>query len=441
MAILLSNGNKICLFVQSYYSEFNENALELNLETKTNLKNLNESDLADLTDRLSINFLCDNENYVYELKPRQTALKHFDVDNKISTLKLISFLKELYNRNILPEYALEFCFENFKEILDDLFIKINKSPEDATLIAIKNTGNVQLKSAKNGVEIDKNCLINNIYYNLVNNISNVEVPCLTLYPSVKNEDVNNQKFLRGHFYTTYSSSTAERKHNIEKALAVFDGLRIMPNEVLSFNNTTGVRSEANGYKGAKIIANGKFEDGVGGGVCQASTTLYNACLVSGLQIEEVNQHSLKVGYIAPSFDAMVNYGSSDLKIKNSTNLPITIATKCDGNRCEVFIYGEQNPYKIVRRSEQIKEIEPKEDIIVSIEDYKGNIDITDGEEKYANYPKKGLVSEGYLDYYQNDCLVATKKIRKNTYNASQGIKVVGKAKEVSLDVENIDDNS
>ena len=171
-----------------------------------------------------------------------------------------------------------------------------------------------------------------------------------------------------------------------------------------------------GYEGAKIIVNGKYEEGVGGGVCQASTTLYNACLVSGLEIVEANPHSLKSSYVSPGFDAMVNFGSSDLKVKNNTENPVVFACKCDGERCCVYVYGEENPYKISRRSEIIREILPNEDEIVCASEGQNP-----GE--YIVHPKLGVESESFLDYYDGDILVATKKLRHNVYNAINGVKV------------------
>lgn len=401
-----------------------------NSDNNTNLNNAINTSLNYQSKKTEItyNIIFNNDDKIldFNLVIRENAKKYITENDKINENKLSAFLEECNRRNIMAEYALEFCFENFKEVIDNLVTNIDKKAENAMLTTVKNSGKAIVKSAKNGVQIDKNNLIFDIFYNLVNFNNKIKVKTIEVKPIISTEFIENCSSLRGKFYTTYSSSTADRKHNIELALSKFDGLVIMPNEVLSFNATTGVRNEANGYKGAKIIVAGKFEDGIGGGVCQASTTIYNACILAGLDIEEVNQHSLKVGYVAPSYDAMVNYGSSDLKIRNSTNYPIMLATKCDGNTCEVFVYGEKNPYKIVRRSETIKEIEPKADKIINIDDYDGTITVADGQEVYTHYPKKGLISVGYLDYYQGDCLIATKQIRKNTYGATQGVKIVGR---------------
>ena len=130
-------------------------------------------------------------------------------------------------------------------------------------------------------------------------------------------------------------------------------------------------------------------------MCQASTTLYNACLIAGLKIEEVNQHSLKVGYVDPSFDAMVNYGSSDLVVKNSTDDIITFATVCDDKTCKVIVFGQKNPYVIKRKSEVINTIDPPADKLVQAQD----IGASATNDYYLTYPKAGTVSVGYLEYF------------------------------------------
>ena len=135
--------------------------------------------------------------------------------------------------------------------------------------------------------------------------------------------------LRSSFYTSFPASSPERKYNIKLASSAIDKTLVDVGAEFSFNQTVGFRTIENGYKIARIIMNGKFEKGVGGGVCQVSSTLYNAILLSGLKITEYHPHSLPVSYVAPSFDAMVNSGSADLRFINNTNNPIIIRSYAD----------------------------------------------------------------------------------------------------------------
>ena len=151
--------------------------------------------------------------------------------------------------------------------------------------------------------------------------------------------------------------------NISKVMVV------APREEVSFNLVTGDKTPENGYQKAKIILNGVYVDGYGGGACQASTTLYNALILADLEILEVNPHSLPVSYVPLAFDAMVSEGYSDLRFKNNLEYPIYIKTWGDETRAYVQIYGQplEEGLEIVRRAEFIGTIPHEGDTIVKDE--------------------------------------------------------------------------
>ncbi len=235
--------------------------------------------------------------------------------------------------------------------------------------------------------------------------------------------------LRSEFYTTYSSSNEERKHNIYLASTSLNNTLVDVGGEFSFNKTVGERTLKRGYKKAKIIFNGNFIEGVGGGVCQVSTTLYNALLLSGLKITEYHPHSLAVSYVAPSFDAMVNSGTSDLRFVNNTDNPIIIKTVADGKRLTVQIYGEENQFTYERLSITTEEIlAPKEKIVI---DEKGEYpELLEGEKKTITYSKNGLKSTAYIIKKQNGKTVKIIKLRDDKYNPITGLIVIGKQKAV-----------
>ncbi len=135
------------------------------------------------------------------------------------------------------------------------------------------------------------------------------------------------------------------------ALSALDGIKLEPEETFSFNGIVGERSERRGYKVSKVINNGEYAEGVGGGVCQVSTTVYNAALISGLEIVERHRHTLLSGYVEAGFDAMVSYGGADLKIKNNTGGNVYILTDMSGDgKIRVIFFGVKNPYEIKRES-------------------------------------------------------------------------------------------
>ncbi len=233
--------------------------------------------------------------------------------------------------------------------------------------------------------------------------------------------------LMATFTTDYSKSVAERKHNIELACGSLNKVFVEADEEFSFNKTVGERSEEKGYKSAKIIIDGKFAEGVGGGVCQVSTTLYNAALLSGLKVTEYHAHSLGVSYCSPSFDAMVNSNFADLKFVNNTGMPIYFITEADGVFLTVKIFGKKPRYTVERKSvvKEYIEIPEPETIVDENGDYP---ELYEGERKTLSWGKKGIVSEGFLVFKENGKVVCVKKIRKDRYSPIKGIVVEGTKK-------------
>ena len=233
--------------------------------------------------------------------------------------------------------------------------------------------------------------------------------------------------LRSEFSTRYSSSTEERKFNVNLASKTLDNTLVDINGEFSFNLTIGERTEKRGYKKAKIIVGGEFVDGVGGGVCQVSTTLYNAVLLAGLKIIECHPHSLPVSYVEPSFDAMVNSGWADLKFINDTHNPVIIRARADGEKLTIQIFGEPMVERYERVSVLTGEVpQPKAEITF---DDKGEYpDLFEGEFKFLRYGKSGYKSEGYIKTFVNGKHVKTRKIRTDKYLPTKSVIIYGRAK-------------
>ena len=220
----------------------------------------------------------------------------------------------------------------------------------------------------------------------------------------------NERYLykKASYSTSIASSSDNRKHNVKLALAAINGSVLKDGEILSFNTKTGIRNEENGYKSAKIIVRNEYVDGVGGGVCQASTTLYNCALLAGLEVVSVNSHSLLPSYVEPSFDAMVNTGSSDLVIRNNTGGPIFIKACLKNDRAVVCIYGCKNEYEIRKKSITTYKGEmPKDKRIYDNKYFEQDEAV---QCKRISYSQPQIKSEGFLVYYKNGVKQKEEKI-------------------------------
>ncbi|MBQ7769840.1 MAG: VanW family protein [Clostridia bacterium] len=211
-------------------------------------------------------------------------------------------------------------------------------------------------------------------------------------------------------YTTYyEQKDGGRVENIRIAAALIDGITVQAFGEFSFNKTVGRRTEEAGFQQAKIIVNGEYVQGVGGGVCQVSTTLYNAALKSGLKITEYHPHSLRVSYVPPSRDAMVST-QSDLCFFNPYAHPVRIAAQVFLGGVRVTFYGKGDGLRYEIVSEEKGEIAPPPPVI------------KDGErDEILRAPKNGIRSESYLETYQGARLVRREKLRADEYRPTQGI--------------------
>jgi vancomycin resistance protein YoaR len=140
-------------------------------------------------------------------------------------------------------------------------------------------------------------------------------------------------------YTTYYGGVPNRIHNVQLVARLIDGAMIAPGATFSFNGTTGERSADKGFLEAPVIINGELEDGLGGGVCQVSTTVFNAAFEAGLPIESRTNHALYISHYPQGRDATVNYPDIDLKFRNDTGKWLLLRTFVGSSALTVKLYG------------------------------------------------------------------------------------------------------
>ena len=167
------------------------------------------------------------------------------------------------------------------------------------------------------------------------------IPLKTLYPNVTTNMIGTEAFpdLLSEFSTNYSVSDRDRTTNLQLAANKINGTVLMPGETFSYNKVVGERTIAAGYKEAPIYVSGEVVDGLGGGICQITSTLYNAVVYANLDIVERSNHQFVPSYVKASRDATVVYGSIDFKFKNNRNYPIKINCSVSGGVAKFQIFG------------------------------------------------------------------------------------------------------
>lgn len=176
------------------------------------------------------------------------------------------------------------------------------------------------------------------------------IPIKTLYPKVTTNMIGSEAFpdLLSNFSTYYSSSNVNRTTNLRLAANKINGTVLMPGETFSYNKVVGARTIAAGYKEAPIYVSGEVVDGLGGGICQITSTLYNAVILANLDIVERTNHQFVPSYVKASRDATVVYGALDFKFKNNRNYPIKINCSVSGGVASFQIFGlkQDNDYQV-----------------------------------------------------------------------------------------------
>ena len=242
----------------------------------------------------------------------------------------------------------------------------------------------------------------------------IDIPMHELEPTMTKAMLQDKFILRGAYTTSFSDSTKNRKYNILFGADKINGTILKPGDVFSANDTLGKRTRKNGWKNAGAYENGEVVQQAGGGVCQLSSTLYNAALYADMKIVERRNHSMPVHYVSKGRDATINSIGNliDFKFENNTSSDVIIIAYTEGNNLHMEIYGvpfETDEYDRI-------EIRTKQRGSQSIKTVYEYLD-----DKPASYQKtvtkgsKGYTIQTYKDYYSGDTLVKTDDLGISKY--------------------------
>ncbi|MFA1818768.1 VanW family protein [Virgibacillus oceani] len=223
------------------------------------------------------------------------------------------------------------------QLIDSLENKIYTAPENA---AINEAGKVI--DGKQGIMLDKmefqRSFRETFYSN--NEEGVLKVPVKEIFPKVDRallEDIRSN--MLGSYSTNFNKGNEERSHNISLATEAINNYVVFPGETFSFNEVVGERTKEKGYKQAPVIVKGELSEDIGGGICQVSSTLFNAVDLKGIQIIERYAHSKEVPYVPPGKDAAVSWWGPDFVFKNIYNQPLLIRAAAKDGSLVIHIYS------------------------------------------------------------------------------------------------------
>ena len=249
-----------------------------------------------------------------------------------------------------------------------------------------------------------------------------EIPLIITKPSKTTKEIGSEAFpdLIATFSTKYQASNTNRTTNLRLAANKINGTVLLPGEEFSYNKTVGERTVEAGFKMAATFSGGKVVDGLGGGICQISTTLYDAAVMADLEITERRNHQFVTSYVGGGRDATVVWGSQDFKFKNTRKYPIRITATVQGGVATVQIWGvkEEVEYDIT--------IETKKTATIPYTtQYVQDASLSAGQQKVVQTGNSGSKYEAYKVKKLNGEVVSRTLLSKDTYNAMKKIVHVG----------------
>lgn len=387
---------------------------------------INEIDISGLTEAEAMESISNIETQLIEDYACNLYLNdmHYTISSHDLTLK--SNLMEVLNEAKLNSgsYSLTvFPVDDSKldTAINEISKNVNTAPQQESLAVLNNTeisgSRFRIIESSSGKELD----IQSVKQLILSGERSIELPIIEIAP------INGKitiPVLRGSCETEYSTWNKNRSHNVEKAASILNGMVLAPSCELSFDESLGLRNKENGWKKAEAFTNGGLdsEEQYGGGICQVSSTLYNAALKSDLSVPVRCNHSKPVPYISEGLDAAISEGSMDLIIKNTTESDIYIFMWTSEGKLHCEIYGEKfdDAFDCIKLTiKYIDSIQP--DAPEFYEDY----ELSYGETMLVSPAVVGSIYETFKVYYDGNKEVRRERVGESRYRSHPAVYAVG----------------
>ncbi len=294
----------------------------------------------------------------------------FAVGRTGNIIERYKLLKDLEQESISLPIKLDFSIENINAVLSEKCAKYDNRPVNVSLKKAED-GSFEVVDGKAGHVLDVEASIDKVYQFLTEEWTQepalVELVIETAEPKGSAEELASVTDMLGSFTTSYRTSGSSRSANVQNGAALINGTVLYPGEEFSTYETVAPFTQANGYYMAGSYLNGRVVDSLGGGICQVSTTLYNAVLEAELEVTERHNHSMIVSYVDPSADAAIaESAGKDFKFVNNLDYPIYIEGLTENKKITINIYGKETRpegRQVEYESEILEVIHPTTDAI------------------------------------------------------------------------------
>lgn len=390
--------------------------VDLSGKTKEDALNILKSKYSDVTANKKINIKTKDRNYKInysEIGAKYNISETVEEAIKYGKdLNIISKYKVIKDPKVKPyNLKLSYDIKPIEKVIDTIAKDVNRDAKNASIKLVN--GNFQVVPEECGQELERDKLKQEIIANIdniANTELNVDAPIKSVNAKIKGDSLKSVNSKIASFSTDFTSSSYPRATNVRVATKSINGTILMPGDVFSFNDIVGQRTKARGYQEAGVIVNQKLEKGLGGGVCQVSSTLYNAILKANLKTTERVHHTFPSHYVKKGLDATVDFGNIDLKFKNTFDYPIYIEGYTSNKQLFFNIYANsvlnKRSYDIT--TEVYSQIEPKTRYI-------NDSSLPIGKTEIVKKAHTGYRVKVYKNIYENGNFVSKERISNDYY--------------------------
>lgn len=343
------------------------------------------------------------------------------VDQAMSFGKDVSAIEKFKSIYMKTPCNIKIKFDYKVDVINNVIQKIKKDVDRKPINSkLKNVGNsFEFTQESNGYKLQEDKLkkeiLSQINGRIDKEVIKINAPIEETKPKITKQELSKIDAKISSYTTSFNSSQG-RVTNIQLATNSINGTVLMPGETFSFNDTVGQRTEARGYQKAHVIVNNEYVDDFGGGICQVSSTLYNAIVRANIDPTERYSHTIASSYVDIGQDATVSWGGPDYKFKNTLKYPIYIEGYASNSSVSFNVYSnnELNKYSYKIYSADKKTVEPTVSIIE-------DSSLPEGQETYVKSPYTGHSATVYREIYENGKFVKKEVLYKANIAPVNGI--------------------
>lgn len=368
------------------------------------------------------------ENKEWKIDPQDVDLS-YDLEETVNNAynstrrggffnSLAETIKSNFSNKDNIDVSVKYNKDKLKKEVEEIAKEIDIDVKDATIDI--NGSVINITEEVKGLKVNIEESIKNFEKGIENGKVKEKLVVSSVEPSIKKESLEAIDTILGSHSTKITGGISGKVTNIKLATQKTSDVLLMPGDTFSYNEHTGLRTVANGYKNAPVIVQGVLQEGLGGGVCQVSSTLYNATLYAGLEYEKLRNHSIPSGYVPMGRDATVSDSGLDFVFKNNLEHPIYIKNYVSGNTVTCQIYGSS------KDKQNIEIVTNTDGVSVAPNKKVDDPTLPKGQEKVLEKGRDGYTVSTYRVYKDsNGNVIKKEKVATSYYPKKQGVIAVG----------------